>query len=250
MIHNRLFHKIALSTVLLSAVAGPTAFAETTEPQAVGSGASIVRFAAVSALDPLKLAETYAPETAAEWKQTLELYEQAMSAKFQVLDGIDGALRKTVAIGPAIPPEGSAERIAAVSIKLEEANAEGGLAVVTEAMPLSDTAAPAIKEVAWASVVAKDGAPEAVPDEAAKLVVSAAGGDSPKTAFMEGWRELDEAVRSKNGDAIKQSLAKQLTLYKQEIAALNESGSGDPHAADIIQAVPATAPQAPQPDNG
>ncbi|WP_409347031.1 hypothetical protein [Paenibacillus sp. MBLB4367] len=221
---NNVFRKVALSTLLLSAVAGPTAFADA--PKATVTAVSSVKIAATQMLDPLKLAETYAPETVNDWKETLDQYKEALTPKVWNANGDSvtdvQALQVSIKAISAIPAE--AAPVGTVTVKREEAptftlsknddmktiDAKEGIAL--EKMVLSEN-----------SLQQVSGADETAGVAVQKLASTKLDGELPVSPFFQGWSELEKATESKDAEAIKQALAKQLELYKQEIASLKEN---------------------------
>ncbi|RKN80722.1 hypothetical protein [Paenibacillus ginsengarvi] len=249
MMKNKLFSKIALSTALLSAIASPSVFAENAGSQASVSTAPAALHVAVSSVaitDPVKLAEKYAPETVSDWKQTLEQYREAMSDKFGLpADGEGMASIKSVTLSRAAQAA-DADEAGMVSFKLESVSGEAVTLTPAQTITL-DTAEAPIGTVSLTPFEIKDGVTAGVtvmsiPGIATATAVSISGEAKPLTnAFLDGWKALDEAARSEDGAAIKQALAHQLDLYKQEIASLkaDPSQASGGLALYNIQTVPA-----------
>lgn len=251
MMKNKLFSKIALSTALLSAIASPSVFAETAGSQTSVSTAPAALHVAVSSVavtDPVKLAEKYAPETVSDWKQTLEQYRKAMSDKFGLpVDGEGMATFKSVTLSRSAQAADADETgMVSLSFKLESVSGEAVTLTPDQTITLDTAEAPfgtvsltpvEIKEGVTAGVTVKS-----IPGIAAATAVSISGEAKPLTnAFLDGWKALDEAARSEDGAAIKQVLAHQLELYKQEIASLkaDPSQASGGLALYNIQTVPA-----------
>lgn len=235
---NRLFQKIALSTLLLSAVASPSAFADTSTEavQAVPA----VRISTAMTLDPVKLAETYAPETVSEWKQTMAEYNDALASRVNITSGniafvktmkvdVAGAGQELSSMEPlVIQSIGEASEGKAIALKAVKA---------MDAVIITDAAIPAER----LDAAAEDQVAMSTLKEAATVTVTLAASEGimPLSAFAQGWAELNNAVNTNDGNAIKQALAHQLALYKQEITTLKEGGL--PLAQLNVQAVPAAA---------
>ncbi|TNJ64647.1 hypothetical protein FE784_19580 [Paenibacillus hemerocallicola] len=238
-----LIRKIALSTLLLSAIASPSAFADAT-PELPTNPIKAVPFLTISAasvMDPLKLAETYAPETVDDWKQTLAEYEEAIASRVKVTAGNIATLVKTVQVDQVAPIQiqPGAEPVVfgtvttfsggeSISVNAVE-KAES--AVLTEA----DIAAPVKLEAVPGAVLTAVGTNENV---SFTIAVSPNAEGQPINDFMQGWSDLSKAVESKDGNAIKQALAHQLTLYKQKIVLIKNDDQTIAQAS--VQAIPAT----------
>lgn len=297
---KKLFQSIALSSLLLSSVASPAAFAETNAEANAGTHPAIVKampaihISTSSVLDPIKLAEQYAPDTVDDWEQTLAEFEEALKSRVRIWTSNDGAAIKLSPAQPAEPgdipagaepllfhsvtlPEGKAIKLGAVgalkdTIKLKafgelqeaielkavdelqgaiELGAAGGLLGATgggehiktfKLKALSEEQLKAAigepgafwQTTAGVQANGPDGATEAEGDGAAAVqapAVTVSFSTNTESLqfspFAKGWSELHNAVESKDADAIKQALAHQLTLYKQEIAALKERPADD-----------------------
>jgi hypothetical protein len=240
--HKRLFQKIALSTLLLSAVASPSAFADTAHE--TDKVLPAVQMSAVTMLDPVKLAETYAPETVTDWRQTLSQYNEAVLSKVKISsDGITTRI-KTVPIG---------------EVELRKSESGGEPVVLSEALS-GDKAITISKVFATEAVMLTkaefaaervDFTGEATPDKGATIAISVSSNAAnlPMSPFMQGWSELDKAVQSNDGNTIRQALANQLALYKQEITHLNEMQPADADV-HVLESVPATPAVTAVPGNG
>ncbi|OAB27056.1 hypothetical protein PMSD_24070 [Paenibacillus macquariensis subsp. defensor] len=113
--HQMIFKKLALSAVLVSAVAVPTVTNAASEPKAVSPEATSKTVTTVSGnkvlatgttvasswANPLELVKTYAPTTLEDWKKTLEQYKKVAGND---LSGIYKAT-KMVSAEPAVSGE-------------------------------------------------------------------------------------------------------------------------------------------------
>ncbi|TMV46454.1 hypothetical protein FE783_26185 [Paenibacillus mesophilus] len=244
--HKRLFHKIALSTLLLSAFASPSAFADTTlETDKV---LPAIQMSAARMLDPVKLAETYAPETVSDWQQTLSQYHEALRSKVKMNAGGISATIKALPIGEVeLGTSEAGEEPAAVLSEALSLDKSVTISKVfaTDAVKLTkaEIAAERVELIGGAAVgVAADDKNAAI-----AISVSAIAADLPMSPFMQGWSELDKAVQTNDGNTIRQALANQLALYKQEIVHLNEI---QPVGVQLMDIVPATPAAAAEPSNG
>jgi hypothetical protein len=275
--YKQMLKTAALSTLLLSAVGGPSAMAETadhTNAKPVQMAETVI---AKKLLDPLKLAETYAPETVEDWKQTLDAYTSLTPKMLFWAKSADGQPLniQTVPLSEAVAVEGQFAGKADVSLKelkpldgnelfktitvmkkvnddtftIERATTDsksgeaeaGGSSEA--AVTVSVTAAPALKVSAEAGDTITDPGAEAIAaDTVSFSIASVSVADSTigASAFAEGWKQLEEAVQSDDGQAIKQALATQLELYKQRITELQEAKAN----LTTLQAIPAV-PSAP-----
>jgi len=277
--YKQMLKTAALSTLLLSAVGAPAAMAETADH----TNATPVQFAetviAKKLLDPLKLAETYAPETVEDWKQTLAEYtsltpkmlfwaesadgktlniktmplSEATAVEGQIAGKVDVSLKelkpldgnelfKSVTVIKKVNDDTFAIERATTDSKSGEAEA-GGLSEA--AVTTSVAAAPVLKVSAEAGDTIADPGAEAIAVNTVSFSISSASVvDSTigASAFAEGWKQLEEAVQSGDGQAIKQALANQLEQYKQRITEL-QNAKTDVAALQAIPAIP-TVPAA------
>jgi hypothetical protein len=205
---NRLFQKIALSTLLLSAVASPSAFAADTSDMAALTKPA-VHFSVTAWQDPVKLAETYAPDTVEEWKQTMAAYKEALGANVQMTFS-SASLVRAVPVDIIAADEQPAlvesfvirdDVTAAPAVSLNAAFGEG---VALPTLSASAIALPELNEAGSNVTVTFATTTEAL----------------PISAFAQGWLDLNAAVQANDEAAIKQALVHQLALYKEEIAKL------------------------------
>ncbi|WP_053376392.1 hypothetical protein [Paenibacillus sp. FJAT-27812] len=239
--YKMMFKNVAMTTLLLSAVAGPQVFADSAKQsvnhaEKAGTAAShlietvklenaaATTFAARNILDPLKLAETYAPDTVNEWKSTLERYNNLTSKLFYFASADKLEIVGSADLGKMVNEKSSADTI---SVSLKALSAEEVKQIREKSITLTKAEGVPIevkaldgKEIASAST----GTTSAV--SAVSLTTATAvplDGKFELSPFAQGWTELDKAVDSKDANEIKQALSKQLELYKQEIAALEKA---------------------------
>lgn len=265
--YKQMLKTAALSTLLLSAVGAPSALAETadnTNPAPVKLTETVM---AKKILDPLKLAETYAPETVEDWKKALADYE-SLTTKFFWTDVVDGKAGdiQVIPLSEVKTVEGGIDGTFDVSLKelktvdgtelfktvtmmktlnadsfaLEPAAADINVA---EAGAYSDeTTATAVPFVKFATVASGEAVRGTIADMkemgTAGIAISVSSSeDSSISAFAQGWKQLEEAVQSGDGQAIKQALANQLEQYKQRITELQNAKTDV--TATTLQAIPA-----------
>ncbi|AIQ21596.1 hypothetical protein NSQ90_01195 [Paenibacillus sp. FSL H7-0737] len=213
-----IFKKLALSALLVSAVAAPTAVnaasgandqsAKTTAavvtPANSGSlSASLISFDWV---DPLELAKTYAPNTLEDWKKTLDQYYKA--AGFSIT-AVSELVPSEQAEGVQLSKEiGSAEALPVSYI-------EAGRSVdiqLPEAQKMESVVSTSIKGVAAIAAV-----------EATGATISIQEFSEADKAFFKAQEDLNSAAKTKDSTVIKEALTKLLDQYKEKIKALETS---------------------------
>ncbi|KWX80615.1 hypothetical protein AMQ84_03035 [Paenibacillus riograndensis] len=211
--YNLKLRKIALSTLLLSAVASPvfadagngtpTDGSKSTETSVTASAVKPVDSIFITAAFPdlLDLVATYAPDTAQDWKDILAKYEKLsglttfVSNNPQVVkaiplpnnDGSPNPEAKTIVIGQAIAatPAVNQDNLKPAPIAVER----------TENGKHKAVTAPGVEGVTATRT-------------------EAAGPSVANFAFITAQTELSKAVESKDAAAIKQSLNELLKQYK------------------------------------
>ncbi|MGO4545006.1 hypothetical protein AB4Z29_09410 [Paenibacillus sp. 2TAB23] len=222
--YKMIFKNVALSTLLLSAVAGPTVFADSSHPStklehaAPLSSANLIEpvkletinaTAAFQILDPIKLAEAYAKDTVKEWQAVIAQYDSLISKRFE-----------TISIG-----EFTEAGVALPSLSSEK------MSLTAVAQPMLQSITVSTKDLASVKANSVEAIPApltSIPLQAGSTV-SVAGITSTDSAiaikvspFFEGMMALGKAVESKDENSIRGALAKQLELYKEEITALSQ----------------------------
>lgn len=251
---NLSLRKIAASALIMSALAGSSVFADEAPGTLELRPATAVPLASVtlpsSVINPLQLAETYAPESVEDWKKTLEEYREALRTHFQIHSG-----NAAVELLPSLHVGQASENGQPPSIRISRIEGEQGAYAISQddaALPLNiarfqlspsdgDIAiraipAPSVEDAGelantvWLGTV--EGGIDAVPAELAQttetvettgthavtITVAAAEAGAPLIAV--GWDELLQAVESQDSEAIRAALARQLELYKEKIAEL------------------------------
>lgn len=254
----RTIKKIAVATLMLSAVASPIVANAATKPlsehyAAAAAGPkqvaaknlavampaadakAVPATAAFRLADPLELAKQYAPDTVPAWEKTLKAYDEL-------------ALDWTVTLAPApvaldatsVPLEGVALEAKPVSaatgdfVAVRKLNAdELGALTMTSAVPVP-AGTLELKDVQPGKAVpigAVDASAIAVdiktlaPADTVTLAtgVSVTAAASDDDGFFAGRLALAKAAESKDADAIREALAKLLVAYESQIERLSDS---------------------------
>ncbi|MCR8659838.1 hypothetical protein [Paenibacillus endoradicis] len=206
--------KFALSTALLvSIVANPaiTNAANTTKNTQVQTfqktilsnafeGTQMVTIAN-SFSNPLDLAKKYAPDTVEDWTKTLALYEKTIGTiQTNIVSTIEAVnLNLEGSENITLPSTAMSSSTLAEVISAEEIVSLGGSISISPTNSISST-----DSVSAVNLIKT----EIMMDEA----------NDPHQAFFRVKMDLEEAVKSKDTTAIKQTLAKLLEQYKSEIA--------------------------------
>ncbi|MEK4354225.1 hypothetical protein MKX41_25850 [Paenibacillus sp. FSL R5-0475] len=214
-----IFKKLALSALLVSAVAAPTAVnaasgandqsAKTTAAAVVtpaNSGSLSASLISFDWVDPLELAKTYAPNTLEDWKKTLDQYYKA--AGFSIT-AVSELVPSEQAEGVKLSKEiGSAEALPVSYI-------EAGRSVdiqLPEAQKMESVVSTSIKGVAAIAAV-----------EATGATISIQELSEADKAFFKAQEDLNSAAKTKDSTVIKEALTKLLDQYKEKIKALETS---------------------------
>jgi len=212
--HKLIISRVVLSSALLmSAVAGPAisnAASKAPEPEKFSTLQKVTASTSISAdatngvavvnsfTNPLDLAKKYAPDTLADWQDTLDQYEKTIGTTMK-------NVISSIAATPAIAAGNEA-----ISISKSENGAT--LSIKASAVKISDSTK---LDIAPADVVKLDkNAGMAV--QMTQATVSEA--DSADMAFIRAEIKLAQAVQSEDAAAIKESLSNLLVQYKQQIA--------------------------------
>ncbi|MBY3622300.1 hypothetical protein HGO21_22550 [Acinetobacter sp. CUI P1] len=204
-----IFKKLALSALLVSAVAAPTAVnaasgandqsAKTTAAAVVTpatKGSMDTKVTILDWTDPLELAKTYAPNTLEDWKKTLDQYYKA--AGFNIT-----AVSEVV---PSVQADGdklSKDTVSVESLPVSYIEAGGNLKVeLPEDKKLEGDISTSIKAVDAIATVESTSTQEL--SEADK-------------AFFKAQNDLNSAAKSKDATVIKEALANLLDQYKEKI---------------------------------
>lgn len=213
-----IFKKLALSALLVSAVAAPTAVnaasgandqsAKTTAAAVVtpaNSGSLSASLISFDWVDPLELAKTYAPNTLEDWKKTLDQYYKA--AGFSIT-AVSELVPSEQAEGVQLSKEiGSAEALPVSYIE-----AGRNVEVLPNDKKMESFASTSIKGVAAIAAV-----------ESTEATISIQELSEADKAFFKAQEDLNSAAKTKDSTVIKEALTKLLDQYKEKIKALETS---------------------------
>ncbi|MEK3750905.1 hypothetical protein NYE25_22205 [Paenibacillus sp. FSL E2-8871] len=213
-----IFKKLALSALLVSAVAAPTAVnaasgandqsAKTTTAAVVtpaNSGSLSASLISFDWVDPLELAKTYAPNTLEDWKKTLDQYYKA--AGFSIT-AVSELVPSEQAEGVLLSKEiGSAEALPVSYIE-----AGRNVEVLPNDKKMESFASTSIKGVAAIAAV-----------ESTEATISIQELSEADKAFFKTQEDLNSAAKTKDSTVIKEALTKLLDQYKEKIKALETS---------------------------
>ncbi|CAH1058204.1 hypothetical protein [Paenibacillus pseudetheri] len=210
-----IFKKLALSALLVSAVAAPTAVnaasgasdqsAKTTAAAVVTpatTGSITTQVAILDWADPLELAKTYAPNTLEDWKKTLDQYYKA--AGFSIT-AVSELLPSEQAEGAIF----SKEILSAESLPVSFIEAGRNVEVLPNDKKMESFVSTSIKGVAAIAAV-----------EATEATISIQEFSEADKAFFKAQEDLNSAAKTKDSTVIKEALTKLLDQYKEKIKAL------------------------------
>jgi len=233
-----MFKQVALSALVLSAVAVPTvANAAKPESQPVqartieaikADGTNAARFSVTTAraLDPVEVARKYAPDTVGIWKETLAEYLKAVSQTAIVVDGAeivkDGASFKQstrlVEAGPidaeAIKHAKKAEAVSLRAVELPK-DFKAGQRTTGESI--------ALKSGSFETIELREvkGVPAVKVTESTEAIATGKQGEAIATLTVASFDDtsgLAQALESKNADKIRAALSDLLATYQERIA--------------------------------
>ncbi|RJX38117.1 hypothetical protein D3P09_18800 [Paenibacillus pinisoli] len=227
----KLFKSVAASTLLLSAFASTSVFAnpKTAELLSTGPAAKIEgkliegeALQAVQAImlpDPIELARQYAPDTAEDWEAAMKLYHELLKDKFSIsfveADGVElsegkagisavAMLSAAKAVAPASIKEGTFEIKEASAVQFKETGTSTKPALTVSGTAVQDIQFEVVKEL-----------------DASELTITAATTAAAKPSpIFEAHGKLAKAVEDKDAAAIREALAELLKQYKEEIKQL------------------------------
>ena len=213
-----IFKKLALSALLVSAVAAPTAVnaasgandqsAKTTAAAVVtpaNSGSLSASLISFDWIDPLELAKTYAPNTLEDWKKTLDQYYKA--AGFSIT-----AVSELVPSEQAEGVQLSKEILSAEALPVSYIEAGRNVEVLPNDKKMESFASTSIKGVAAIAAV-----------ESTEATISIQELSEADKAFFKAQEDLNSAAKTKDSTVIKEALTKLLDQYKEKIKALETS---------------------------
>lgn len=208
-----IFKKLALSALLVSAVAAPTAVnaasgandqsAKTTAAAVVTpatKGSMDTKVTILDWTDPLELAKTYAPNTLEDWKKTLDQYYKA--AGFNIT-----AVSEVV---PSVQADGdklSKDTVSVESLPVSYIEAGRGLNIQLPEDKNMDSAK-------FSSITAVDTIASV---DATAVTISLQESSEADKTFFKAQEELNSAAKSKDATVIKEALANLLDQYKEKI---------------------------------
>lgn len=257
--NSRTIKKIAVATLMLSAVASPIVANAATKPLSehyaaaaagpkqvtaknlavalpVADAKAVPMAAAFRLADPLALAKQYAPDTVPAWEKTLKAYE-ALARDLTVTLApapVSAALEATT-----VPLEGvaiEAKPVAApngdfVAVRKLSDDEVGAIAITAAAPVPAGTFE--LKDVQPgkavaigaldASAIAVDSATLVPADTVTLTSGVAATAAAPDDGFFAGQLALAKAAESQDADAIRDALAKLLVAYESQIERLSDS---------------------------
>ncbi|MFB9275955.1 hypothetical protein [Cohnella cellulosilytica] len=260
---KRIVPRVALSALMLSAIAGPVAANAAPDSAShaapvltVASSVKAIPLAGASAIklqDPLELAKQYAPDTVEAWESLLAKYDSlqatvkpvAISIKLEQAEAVADGLQPAEGASPlgiveAVPFDGDWTSLAG-SVKATGAGAialeavEGNVVFdvkdigTAEAIPVPGVPVPKFTASTDAA-----GSVSAVP-EITKLVdaghaiadkaqsVTLAAPSPASGAVLQGRIELAKAAESKDAETIRASLAKLFEAYETYVEELQSS---------------------------
>lgn len=213
-----IFKKLALSALLVSAVAAPTAVnaasgandqsAKTTAAAVVtpaNSGSLSASLISFDWVDPLELAKTYAPNTLEDWKKTLDQYYKAAGFSITtVSELVPSELVEGVQL--------SKEIVSAEALPVSYIEAGRNVEVLPNDTKMESVVSTSIKGVAAIAAV-----------EATEATISIQELSEADKAFFKAQEDLNSAAKTKDATVIKKALTKLLDQYKEKIKALETS---------------------------
>ncbi|AJS60875.1 hypothetical protein [Paenibacillus sp. IHBB 10380] len=193
--HQLIFKKLALSALLVSAIAAPTVTNAASEPKTVSPEAlsKVVTTPAANVLtttfimsswaNPLELVTTYSPNSLEDWQKTLEQYKKVAEETNNM----------------------------PFFIEMDKANIE-----LDQAFEINIDDAMDVESTIATSIIAVEG------DVIISGIASETGVlghfSEADQAFFKAQIALNDASKSKDAIAIKEALAELLVQYKQQIA--------------------------------
>ncbi|MGE7989344.1 hypothetical protein [Lysinibacillus fusiformis] len=205
------FKKLALSALLLSSAAVPTAASAANETKVTNiETLSAVTTVANSLFNPLELAKNYAPNTLGDWEKTLEQYNELKEMVFS-----ENAMKFLISIdmeNANIKPD---QLFAIEEGELTEASDLTNVSSIKSSITINDQPIERnLKSVEYLN---------ATPMEEGKALQFFSKEISEGNhSLLEAEIALHSAVESKDATKIKEALSNLLEQYKQFIADYNE----------------------------
>lgn len=192
---KKLVQTIALSALMVSAIAGPAAASTETATVAQKPAQAVTMGEAASALklqDPLTLAKEYAPDTVSAWESLLEKYESLHEQW------------KPVTVEAKVAPTADSSELVPGEVQVVKA------VPVQDGKPVNSESAQVTVELGGLKIAGKDGN--------VTLMRAMPIADS----LLQGQIDLAKAVESKDAEAIKAELADLFDRYEAEIDTLEQ----------------------------
>lgn len=231
--HNLIFKHVAMSALLLSAIAAPVvANAETGQKSREIVSSQITKLDTVGATkmmsihlnDPLELAKKYAPETVSDWESTLDKYKKLVTQdEFLATDS------KLVTSTTAVSLDKDIVAIPLGKTIVTTPSVKMGEAFLVEGSTLGAIEAENIE----ASIVVT--ASETTGDVVTMQATDISSVPSQPSPLIKAQIELAEAAKSKDWIMIKSALNQLLKEYKGQIVEL-EASTAD--TENVVPAVP------------
>ncbi|OPA75243.1 hypothetical protein BVG16_21840 [Paenibacillus selenitireducens] len=217
--HKHMMKRLALSTLLLSAVASPVMAnaAENSEAQASTPTMKAIalqkdgntKFApfAIMLSNPLDLAKTYAPDTVQDWEATLDKFDKLASSKFtKMTASTTVSATEQTDVKPNITELKVERKLVSGKDSSDKMPANAVKMIKVESAHDAQDGDITFTETKGLNVEVKTG-----------VAITTDSGEI-KDPFFKAQIELSKAEQSKDADQIKQSLANLLEQYKQRIA--------------------------------
>lgn len=227
----KLFKSVAASTLLLSAFASTSVFANPKTAELLSTGpatkieSKLIKSEALQAVqtimlpDPIELAKQYAPDTAEDWEATMKQYHKLLKDKFSIsfvgADGVEwsegktgfaaaSALSATEASIPTDIKPGTFEVKEASADQFKETGTATKAALTASGASVQGIKLDVVKEL-----------------DASEVTITAATTAAAKPSpIFEAHSKLAKAAEDKDAAGIREALDELLTQYKEEIKQL------------------------------
>ena len=228
--NTTMFKRIAMSTMLISAIAAPAFANAASNPMADVLPAATIKTDKVAKLvpalktiqfaDPLEAARLYAPETLEDWKVTLDKYnKQNKISELRTISLVDakGTIKLSDNVANEIKVVDSVKATTAnVSMeKIELGQFEIKPLSPTDSVPSSNVSITLSKDIKGSAIFNKATRLDSIKLNTASTAVVSATDSSP---IFSGQVALSKALESKDAATIKPVLADLLQAYKDEVA--------------------------------
>jgi len=228
--NTTMFKRIAMSTMLISAIAAPAFANAASNPMADVLPAATIKTDKVAKLvpalktiqfaDPLEAARLYAPETLEDWKVTLDKYnKQNKISELRTISLVDakGTIKLSDNVANEIKVVDSVKATTAnVSMeKIELGQFEIKPLSPTDSVPSSNVSITLSKDIKGSAIFNKATRLDSIKLNTASTAVVSATDSSP---IFSGQVALSKALESKDAATINPVLADLLQAYKDEVA--------------------------------